>query len=600
MARRALSSSAAAVRVAIIGGGPAGLTACKAALDEGLDPVVFEASSHIGGLWRPRSAGGVMWKSMRTNVSRATCSFSDFPWPAVDDNDNDNAGLFPRASSVCSYLQAYADSFGVTGRVRLGCRVTAAELVDDGSRKWDLQWTTTSREGEEEDKTFDARTPGQHERFDFLVVASGVFCEPQGLPALEDGFSGQVLHSSQYFDPDLFRDKRVLVVGGSFSGAEICADLAGAAASVTSSSRRRFWYLPRVLAGSGLPVDAALFMRSPDDTAAGQTQQQQEQQQQEEQIETKAPSIHGWTAKHAYLQDLAQNHCLGEDLQEALTPRTADSAGGSGGSGGSSGAGDGAPDPPAVVISDRFPDLVRDGTVRCVGPVTGAHGQRVSFDGAAAAARTDDADTHHVGDDFDVAILATGFKTALSFLHPSVQRAVAYDPNDQLQPTLLHRDVFCRDYPTLAFVGVYRGPFFAIMELQARWACGVFSGRLERPGDDDIAAGQAAAARIRNRRPRPQFPSELGYAETADGLAKLVGCWPGRTLATADDATAGNPLLWRAVREGPVLPAQFRLEGHGASPELAEQAIAAYAPVFARPEEGTGRRSSNDDGRRSS
>ena len=29
-------------------------------------------------------------------------------------------------------------------------------------------------------------------------------------------------------------------------------------------------------------------------------------------------------------------------------------------------------------------------------------------------------------------------------------------------------------------VGLYRGPYFATMELQARWACGTFSGRLPR------------------------------------------------------------------------------------------------------------------------
>ena len=29
-------------------------------------------------------------------------------------------------------------------------------------------------------------------------------------------------------------------------------------------------------------------------------------------------------------------------------------------------------------------------------------------------------------------------------------------------------------------VGLYRGPFFAALELQGRWACGVFSGRLQQ------------------------------------------------------------------------------------------------------------------------
>lgn len=39
-------------RVAVIGAGSSGLCAIKACLDEGLEPVCFERSRDIGGLWR--------------------------------------------------------------------------------------------------------------------------------------------------------------------------------------------------------------------------------------------------------------------------------------------------------------------------------------------------------------------------------------------------------------------------------------------------------------------------------------------------------------------------------------------------------------------
>lgn len=39
-------------RVAVIGGGSAGLASIKSCLDEGLEPVCFESSDDIGGLWR--------------------------------------------------------------------------------------------------------------------------------------------------------------------------------------------------------------------------------------------------------------------------------------------------------------------------------------------------------------------------------------------------------------------------------------------------------------------------------------------------------------------------------------------------------------------
>ena len=43
--------SSQAKRVAVIGAGVSGLAAAKCLLDEGLTPVVFEQSAHIGGIW---------------------------------------------------------------------------------------------------------------------------------------------------------------------------------------------------------------------------------------------------------------------------------------------------------------------------------------------------------------------------------------------------------------------------------------------------------------------------------------------------------------------------------------------------------------------
>ena len=50
-------------RVAVIGAGNAGLTCIKCCLVEGLEPVCFESSDDIGGLWRFKVGyyAGVMW-----------------------------------------------------------------------------------------------------------------------------------------------------------------------------------------------------------------------------------------------------------------------------------------------------------------------------------------------------------------------------------------------------------------------------------------------------------------------------------------------------------------------------------------------------------
>lgn len=39
-------------RVAVVGAGSSGLACMKCCLDEGLEPVCFESSDDIGGLWR--------------------------------------------------------------------------------------------------------------------------------------------------------------------------------------------------------------------------------------------------------------------------------------------------------------------------------------------------------------------------------------------------------------------------------------------------------------------------------------------------------------------------------------------------------------------
>jgi cation diffusion facilitator CzcD-associated flavoprotein CzcO len=42
------------MRIAIIGAGASGLPTVRVALEYGHEPVVFEKSAHIGGLWRYR------------------------------------------------------------------------------------------------------------------------------------------------------------------------------------------------------------------------------------------------------------------------------------------------------------------------------------------------------------------------------------------------------------------------------------------------------------------------------------------------------------------------------------------------------------------
>jgi hypothetical protein len=73
----------------------------------------------------------------------------------------------------------------------------------------------------------------------------------------------------------------------------------------------------------------------------------------------------------------------------------------------------------------------------------------------------------------DDVIMCTGFTPALDYLDRPLQETLGLAA-DALQPLLLHRDVMHPALPGLYFVGMYRGPYFAVVELQAVGAIPAF------------------------------------------------------------------------------------------------------------------------------
>lgn len=65
-------------------------------------------------------------------------------------------------------------------------------------------------------------------------------------------------------------------------------------------------------------------------------------------------------------------------------------------------------------------------------------------------------------------IFCTGLQPSLRFLSEEVLHLLEYDEQDLLQPLILHLQTWNPRVPNLGFVGMYRGPYFGSMELQAR------------------------------------------------------------------------------------------------------------------------------------
>ncbi|GBB84739.1 hypothetical protein RclHR1_11300008 [Rhizophagus clarus] len=414
-------------RVAIIGAGPSGLVAAKSAIECGLNPVVFEQASTYGGIWRPRVQGGFIWNNMHANLSYYCGMFSDYSW-------NNEADCFPSQQAIYEYLGKYIDEFKLKSYLRFNTSVISI-------KKHENIWQVDRLEGGE-NKT---------EEFEYIIVATGIFTEPY-VPDIKgsEEFEGEVLHSKEYDVPNNFRNKKVVVIGGAFSGAEISAEIATTTLpeKVINIINEPFCVLKRYVPYKThhSPVDLVLYIRA------------KEGPQRREEI-TKL------------------GYCHNSNSQE----------------------------PHGYIIADSYEEEVKGGRISIVeGKIQEFKKESIIVNGTEVPA--------------DIVIFATG---------------------------------------------MYRGPYFAVIELQARWACMVFSGKISLPEYEVMLKGLEEERKIRNKKPRPQFPHG-DYINFADDIAKEI-----KVLPDFDELRRNNPHVYELFLEGPMVGSNYRYSGFGSNPELA-------------------------------
>uniref|UniRef100_A0A671V1L4 Flavin-containing monooxygenase n=1 Tax=Sparus aurata TaxID=8175 RepID=A0A671V1L4_SPAAU len=232
-------------RVAIVGGGSSGLTCIKCCLDEGLEPVCFESSDDIGGLWRfkenPEPDRASIYHSVIINSSKEMMCFSDFPIPAHFPNYMHN-------SLIMDYFRMYADNFQLIKYIQFNTKVLQLKQRSDFSHsgQWDVE--TENKDGKKEKHIFDA-----------VMICIGHHCHPnmplRDFPGI-DTFTGKYFHSRDYKSPEEWRNKKAIVVGIGNSGADIAVELSRVTKQVCLylSTRRGSWILDR-LGYSGFPLD---------------------------------------------------------------------------------------------------------------------------------------------------------------------------------------------------------------------------------------------------------------------------------------------------------------------------------------------------------
>src|SRR5690606_41421437 len=98
-------------RVAVVGGGVAGIAAVKALLEAGVEVFGVERAAELGGLWR-LSEDTAAYDGLRLNTPKPRTAFSDHPMPA------EWPDYTPR-SQLPSYVREYAERFGATRHHRM-------------------------------------------------------------------------------------------------------------------------------------------------------------------------------------------------------------------------------------------------------------------------------------------------------------------------------------------------------------------------------------------------------------------------------------------------------------------------------------------------
>uniref|UniRef100_A0A7N8WLY7 Flavin-containing monooxygenase n=1 Tax=Mastacembelus armatus TaxID=205130 RepID=A0A7N8WLY7_9TELE len=230
-------------RVAVVGAGSSGLACIKCCLDEGLEPVCYESSNDIGGLWRfkenPESERASIYHSVIINTSKEMMSFSDFPVPAHFPNYMHN-------SLIVDYFRMYADHFKLTKHIRFNTKVLQVKQRSNftHSGQWDVE--IENKDGKKEKHIFDA-----------VMICIGHHCHPN-LPLHDfpgiDTFKGTYFHSRDYKTPEEWRDKTVVVIGIGNSGGDIAVELSRVTKQLYLSTRRGAWILNRV-GLDGIPLD---------------------------------------------------------------------------------------------------------------------------------------------------------------------------------------------------------------------------------------------------------------------------------------------------------------------------------------------------------
>jgi cation diffusion facilitator CzcD-associated flavoprotein CzcO len=227
----------AAQKICVIGAGSSGIAACQVLAARGLSFDCFEKGSHVGGNWRYENDNEMSsaYRSLHINTSRGLMAYKTYPMP-------DDYPDYPNHFQIASYFDDYVDHFGLREKIRFRAEVTSVVPAEG-------EWDVTVEDADGERQTI---------RYRAVLVANGHHWDPRWpeppFPGADE-FEGEQMHAHYYREPDVLRDKRVLVLGIGNSATDIAVEASRIAEKTFLAMRRGAYVMPKYL--NGRPTDEA-------------------------------------------------------------------------------------------------------------------------------------------------------------------------------------------------------------------------------------------------------------------------------------------------------------------------------------------------------
>lgn len=157
-------------------------------------------------------------------------------------------------------------------------------------------------------------------------------------------------------------------------------------------------------------------------------------------------------------------------------------------------------------------------------------------------------------------IEATGYKVNLDYLDGGVRKILSHDPLCSRIPLLLTRGSILAQLPTIGFVGFYEGPYWGVMEMQARFVARMWGKHNTVPGylPDSELYQHYVTERVRHAM-RYEYSLQIpqfwmsDYVGLVEELAREAG-------VTRDDSVFDG-------QQGPAFPSRY--QGPGTDQEAA-------------------------------